>query len=141
MTDFLDAIYSKLKPKNSKKAPPGGSTEYHVPFMNFAGPNTNLAKRLKRGDKPVNMPDRASMKHDIAYGEIEKRLTGKSISKEEAMKQVRSADLQMLAYMRLNSYDSGSYFEKSAYAITRGSILSKLALENIGVIDPLKFVS
>ena len=41
--------------------------EYHPPFANFMGPGTKLHEKLKKGIKPINKADAASMEHDIAY--------------------------------------------------------------------------
>ena len=49
------------------------SGEMHVPGMNFAGPGTNLDKRLTSTDayqewsKPVDRVDNAAYHHDLAY--------------------------------------------------------------------------
>jgi hypothetical protein len=47
--------------------------EMHIPGMNFAGPGTNLDKRLTSTDmyqewsKPVDRVDNAAYHHDLAY--------------------------------------------------------------------------
>ena len=47
--------------------------EMHLPGYNFAGPGTNLVKRLnpdltpKAFSKPINRVDEAAMNHDICY--------------------------------------------------------------------------
>lgn len=39
--------------------------EKHFPGYNFAGPGTNVARRLERGVKPVNNIDAAALQHDL----------------------------------------------------------------------------
>lgn len=41
--------------------------ELHLPNYNFAGPGTNLTKRLARGDHGINPLDEFCKEHDIAY--------------------------------------------------------------------------
>ena len=41
--------------------------ELHIPGYNFCGPGTKLAKRLARGDKGVNLLDKACLQHDLQY--------------------------------------------------------------------------
>lgn len=43
------------------------STEYHLPFHNYAGPGTHIAERVARGDKPVSGVDASALVHDIEY--------------------------------------------------------------------------
>jgi hypothetical protein len=42
-------------------------TELHLPGYNYCGPNTNLDKRLARGDKGINPLDEACKEHDKSY--------------------------------------------------------------------------
>lgn len=41
--------------------------ELHIPGYNYCGPGTKLQKRLARGDKGINLLDKACQQHDIAY--------------------------------------------------------------------------
>jgi len=43
------------------------TTEYHLPFHNYAGPGTNLEKRINQGDVPVTPLDAAALVHDMEY--------------------------------------------------------------------------
>lgn len=51
--------------------------ELHIPGMNFAGPGTNLDKRLnpsgswKEWSKPIDRVDNAAYIHDLAYDKFE----------------------------------------------------------------------
>ena len=45
--------------------PPYDTGEQHFPFMNFCGPGTNVARRLKNNVKPMCKLDAAALKHDL----------------------------------------------------------------------------
>ena len=68
LTNTINRFTSKIKLPWAKF--PG---EMHVPGMNFAGPGTNLDKRLTSTDayqewsKPVDRVDNAAYHHDLAY--------------------------------------------------------------------------
>ena len=68
LTSTINKFTSKLKLPWAKF--PG---EMHIPGMNFAGPGTNLDKRLTSTDayqewsKPVDRVDNAAYHHDLAY--------------------------------------------------------------------------
>ena len=68
LTNSINKFTSKLKLPWAKF--PG---EMHLPGMNFAGPGTNLDKRLTSTDmyqdwsKPVDRVDNAASHHDLAY--------------------------------------------------------------------------
>ena len=42
-------------------------TEYHLPGYNFCGPGTEVAKRISRGDQPINELDACCLVHDLVY--------------------------------------------------------------------------
>lgn len=68
----LLGLLKKANVKGLDKLFPG---EMHAPLMtpdgvvmaNYAGPGTQIKKRLKRGDKPVSGVDALAKRHDIAY--------------------------------------------------------------------------
>ena len=68
LTNSINKFTSKIKLPWAKF--PG---EMHIPGMNFAGPGTNLDKRLTSTDayqdwsKPVDRVDNAAYHHDLAY--------------------------------------------------------------------------
>ena len=68
LTNSINKFTSKIKLPWAKF--PG---EIHIPGMNFAGPGTNLDKRLTSTDayqdwsKPVDRVDNAAYHHDLAY--------------------------------------------------------------------------
>lgn len=41
--------------------------EFHIPGYHYAGPGTQLTKRLARGDPGINRLDKIAKQHDIAY--------------------------------------------------------------------------
>lgn len=41
--------------------------ELHLPGYNYCGPNTDLKRRLERGDDAINELDEACKEHDIGY--------------------------------------------------------------------------
>lgn len=45
--------------------PPQDRKEKHFVGYNFAGPGTNVTRRLKDGVKPVNAIDKACLEHDL----------------------------------------------------------------------------
>ena len=45
---------------------PYDAQEKHFPGMNYAGPGTDVARRLRENVKPVDVLDRACLVHDIA---------------------------------------------------------------------------
>lgn len=45
----------------------GATTEYHLPFHNFAGPGTHIIERLEKGVKPTTDLDLAALIHDVEY--------------------------------------------------------------------------
>lgn len=48
-----------------KYRPPYDRREKHFPFMNFCGPGTNVARRLKNNVTPMDRLDAAALKHDL----------------------------------------------------------------------------
>ena len=80
-------VHRKRPQKGRKRGQRGGKfdiqkliektgKEFHWPQMNYLGPGTHLAKRLKRGDRGVNRLDELARIHDIDYSKA-KNLQGK----------------------------------------------------------------
>lgn len=61
-------MYKKLFSKQDT------SLELHLPFMNYMGPGTHVAERLRKGILPVSHGDAVALVHDIEYYGIEERL-------------------------------------------------------------------
>ena len=45
---------------------PYDSKEQHLPGMNYAGPGTNVAKRLANNVEPMDALDKACLEHDLS---------------------------------------------------------------------------
>lgn len=58
------ANITHTKSQRSKYVPPYDRQERHLPGYNYAGPGTNLHRRLREGVLPVNQLDRAALEHD-----------------------------------------------------------------------------
>ena len=90
-----------------------------VTRANYAGPGTNIGKRLQRGDLPVSETDRVAMAHDIRYGLARN------------YDQVRVADRKMIkALSRVQKEKRDSKFNTRAAAAV---IKAKMGLENRGL--------
>ena len=78
--------------------PPYDTREQHFPGMNFCGPGTNVARRLKNNVEPMDKLDAAALQHDLV---TEPR--GPYTSQGEP-KKLRAADRKlMLAAIRLRN--------------------------------------
>jgi len=83
---------------------------------NFAGPGTNVAARLARGDLPINEVDRISKAHDLRY------------ALATDYNQVRAADQKMVS--ALNSVKNVDMSVRAAKTAMR----AKMGLENARVV-------
>ena len=88
-----------MNPRRALKyVPPYDAREKHFPFMNFCGPGTNVARRLKNNVEPMDKLDAAALQHDLV---TEPR--GPYTSKGNP-KQLRAADRKlMLAAIKLRN--------------------------------------
>lgn len=48
-----------------KYVPPYDAQEMHLPGYNYAGPGTNVARRLRNRVRPMNELDKACLVHDL----------------------------------------------------------------------------
>jgi len=48
-----------------KYVPPYDTKEQHLPFMNYAGPGTDVARRIRNNVEPMDRLDAACVKHDM----------------------------------------------------------------------------
>ena len=89
--------------------------EIHVPNFQFLGPGTRLAERLARGERGINLLDRAALSHDLAYAKNENR---------------RLADQELIdvAFSRIAA-DDAEADERAAALITACCLVSKITLE------------
>lgn len=93
---------------------------------NWAGPGTNIAKRLARGDKGVDGPrgiDVAAKKHDLAY------------VRSKTAKDIRRADNIFIRDIR-----NSTQGRKTKFIVTNAMRLKKLS-EDFGILKPEDFTS
>lgn len=91
--------------------------ELHLPGYSYCGVGTKLAKRLERGDLPVNKLDEACRLHDIAYDQ----------NKELSDRHKADKLLQEAAWERVKSKDS-KFKEKAAALLVAGTMKVKRKL-------------
>lgn len=91
--------------------------ELHLPGYNYCGPGTKLEKRLRRGDRGINVLDEACKAHDIAY------------SKTSNLEERHAAD-QLLAQAALERFKAkdASFGEKAAALGVTGAMRAKVKL-------------
>lgn len=115
-----------------------GQLELHVPFANWAGPRTHVERRLREGVKPTTVTDAAAKIHDLDYLQIGNLLRRGAITRDEAIRRVRESDKKLIKA----SYaaPSGPIEQLHAKAARSGMIIKKAA-EDLGVMNPTKFVT
>lgn len=99
--------------------------------MNYCGPGTKL-----EGQKARNQTDKICKSHDYDYNRIN-QMAARGASKEAQKKAVRKADKAMLD--RLDRDVSLKDKLSVGYAVSKGGIWLKNRLEDVGLLDPLKF--
>lgn len=97
---------------------------------NWCGPGTHIQERLKLGTEPVNDVDAVCKTHDLDYYNVSTG-SAKNLPKKEKEKLVRQADAKML-----NSLKNKSGVDAF---LARTAIKGKVGLENIGVLNKLKY--
>lgn len=114
---------SKLK-KGEVHAPQ--LTRKGIKMGKYIGPGTQVADRVRRGDKPVSKTDKVAQAHDLRYG-----FAGTD------KKKIRAADVKMLkklAKLTVTGQDNAiNTF------IGTVPIMSKIALEDAGLAGPSTF--
>jgi len=99
--------------------------------LNYCGPGTKL-----EGQKHTNATDKVCKSHDFDYNRVNK-MAALGKSKEEQRKAVRAADNAMLQRLERDVPTKEKF--SLGYAVSKGGIWLKNKLEDIGVLDPLKF--
>lgn len=61
------AVLQQINPILTKQLLLEDSTQYHLPYHNYAGPGTNTIKNLLNNVQPTTYIDRAALIHDIEY--------------------------------------------------------------------------
>ena len=109
------------------KLPTGG-----FGVASFMGPNTQVIKRIQRGDKPRTKSDAVAEKHDIAYA-----LASNEPTKELQLKAIRDADNKMIESLNKIERDNSDF--KQNILLGRELIKGKVLLEDINLLDKNKF--
>jgi hypothetical protein len=91
-------------------------TPYGMTRANYAGPGTNVERRIERNDPPINEIDAVAKKHDISYNQNK--------GNPEA---IRKADIDFIN--ELNDLHGINDFDRKAVML---AILGKVALEKLG---------
>lgn len=115
--------------------------EKHAPFGNYIGPNTDVMRRLKEGVKPTTDADAAAQRHDIAYYTIRQGLRNQTLALPVAKEKTREADNRLLTdAKRSMRRNFGRPVEMMHSAAALAGIGAKEALEDAGILDPMKFI-
>ena len=115
-----------------------GKKENHIPLGNYAGPGTDIQRRLREGVRATTATDKAAQKHDIHFFNIRELLQDGDIDDKEAMKLVREADNVLIREAAKNISINPLNAAHSA-AVTVGIKLKRWA-EDKKFIDRLKFL-
>lgn len=111
--------------------------ENHFPCHNFTGPGTQIMKRIKRGDKPVDAVDACSMDHDIYYQNI---ANTPNIDPLIAAENVMEADQILLRCIANIPNSNKLTLQHAAKYIAQEVIQGKAYLESKGIISPLYLI-
>jgi len=101
-------------------------------LANYLGPGTNIIKRLIDNDPPRTYTDKIAKLHDINYC-----LSTYDKSKVQQLNDIRHADTVMLNQLEISKLKKLD--NKFNIAIGEKFIKSKVALEDVGVLDRGKF--
>lgn len=97
---------SNMKAKVTRKKTVGGKgfvnslinklpVELHIPGYQYCGPGTKLQKRLDRGDRGINLLDKACKDHDIVYSnhkDISERRAADQVLINKALERTKAVD-------------------------------------------------
>lgn len=100
----------------------------------YCGPGTKM-----NNQKPTNASDNVCKNHDYDFEKINSDFASRKISENEAIKQTRIADQRMLS--DLENIKEESFSGKAVQSLSYYGIKFKILLENLGILDPLKFSS
>jgi hypothetical protein len=114
--------------------------ELHLPFANYAGPRTDIVRRIREGVKPTTAVDAAAMKHDIQYHNIGVKLAKGQISRQQAVNQIKTSDNQLMKTALYNKLSLNPVNAMQSTAVLAG-IGGKKILQGVGAMDELKFVN
>jgi len=103
---------------------------------NYVGPFNSLTPEYIQSHPPKNQVDRTAMVHDQEYSDIAKRRDSGQITPEEAKRLIRESDDKFLT-------NTSKYAKEDPWASSLGfaGIWGKTQLENLGLLNPNKFVT
>jgi hypothetical protein len=107
----------------------------HYPGHNYTGPGTPLEDNLLFNIEPVNAIDAAARQHDVDYFYIAQRLHLGRITRQQAIKDTREADLKLL-----HSATAAEGIIDGSQRAVMTIMQAKMKLEDLGLMNPLKFV-
>ena len=115
-----------------------GESPTHVPLMNYMGPGTDAAGRIKLGIQPTNPSDACAQTHDLEYNSIQRQYKAGYITRDEANTLTRNSDLKLNKCLQNVRGQSGVY-EGLANRAANTIISGKTKLEDAGLLDPGRF--
>lgn len=104
----------------------------------YCGPNTQLLKRLKRGDKPLTPVDQVCMRHDAAYFNLDKLGLSKMRDMDILAQATRDDNKFLHRIAKIRNTGKDSRFNTIQPEV---GIKAKLALENLGILKRTSFIS
>lgn len=119
--------------------PETGVLEKHAPLANFLGPGTRVQWRLKNNIQPTTKSDNAARTHDIEYANIGSRFKRKLINEQQAKQAIRNSDKKIVAACTRN-LGSLNPVERMHATLGASGIVGKMAAENLGVMNEMKFI-
>ena len=129
---FFGDLWDKAKKKYGEIKERIRVNPYALGLANYCGPGTSL-----EGQAPLSKSDSICKTHDERYNEISKMAKENKASKEELAKLTRDADNDMLR--SLAETKESSLGDKIVHTASTLGIKAKTILEDLGIIDPLKF--
>lgn len=102
----------------------------------YVGPFNSLTDEYIRNNPPVDKVDEGAMFHDLDYARIARERDAGKISRKEATDMIRDSDKRFLSNTAKN-------FKENPWAGALGyaGIWGKTKLEDLGLVDPHKFVT
>ncbi len=97
-----------------------------------------MKERLELGIKPMNLVDRGSMDHDIAYGHVQDQLKEGVINEQMAAKAIRKADLDLINAIEMIPASSRPPDDSASWVKQIMSL--KMQCEDLGLMKPLHFI-
>lgn len=112
--------------------------ERHLPLANYAGPGTQIYRRLGENVQPTTVSDAGARIHDSEYYSIGRQLALGRITKAQAEMLARKSDLKLIAATK--KAPSGPVETPMALAVRTG-IQAKNRLEDAGLMSRSKYIT